>query len=343
MGDEPGPTTSATAPKPDAGHGGLPPWLGFALLGVSALVIAGQVWVSAERALTPLETGLFNALIFVFGLVGSVVVSAHYSRKQNSRDLEHARAEYRQLARPALRRVVAIASSTTRVTDEIGQRVERLRDTEEQTVSTAVTTEWVAGLQGQMDLLGDHLRAAIADWRELLPEEFEKAEESARQDAEAQRARVAALEGQLREKDARLEQLAGETSPQAQAEIDRLKREHEVLLQRLAKAQERSTAEKYNIGTAGNHYEAARRATGDDGLTAALRGQLGLPAGLSFKPSDMDRLVLRDETGAIRIETDEERRRRQRKERDEAAKRRKAAPSDPPAEAHEGRSEPPGQ
>jgi hypothetical protein len=36
----------------------------FALLGVSALVIAGQVWVSAELAMTTLETRLFNALIF---------------------------------------------------------------------------------------------------------------------------------------------------------------------------------------------------------------------------------------------------------------------------------------
>ena len=337
------PKTTEAKSKGDAGQGGVPPWLGFALLGVSALVIAGQVWVSAERQLTPLETGLFNALIFVFGLVGSVVVSAHYSRKQNSRDLDHARAEYRQLARPALRRVVAIASSTTRVTDEIEQRFERLRDTEEETVSTAVTTEWVAGLQGQMDLLGDHLRAAIADWRELLPEEFEKAEESARQDAEAQRARVAALEVQLREKDVRLEQLAGETSPQAQAEIDRLKREHEQLQQRLSKAHERTAAEKYSISV-GNDWVTGRRFATGDGVTAALRGQLGLPSDVSVTLTDSDRFVVVDEKGRVRPETNEERSRRRQKEKADAAKRGKAAsPSDPATDAHEGRSEPPGE
>ena len=184
MADEPTPKKKdKVKAKPDAGQGGPPPWLGFALLVVSALVIAGQVWVSAERQLTPLETGLFNALIFVFGLVGSVVVSAHYSRKQNSRDLEHARAEYRQLARPALRRVVAISASTSRVTGEIAQRHARLSETDEESVSTDAMEEWVAGLHGQMELLRDHLAAAVADWRELLPEEFEKAEEAARQDA----------------------------------------------------------------------------------------------------------------------------------------------------------------
>jgi hypothetical protein len=145
-------------------------WGGWLL--VAALVVVGaSVYVATNRAPTPLESALLGGFTFVLSLLGAALVSAFYSERQ-------ARAEYQQLARPALRRTIAIEASTRRIAESLSQR----RD--DVVSNKAVAAEWVRGFEAQLMLLIDQMGAATADWRELLPEDYQAARNTAAELAE---------------------------------------------------------------------------------------------------------------------------------------------------------------
>ena len=191
------PADSATQQVARASNGQRPkaaPLLGGLLILVSLATIAATVVVSAYRALSPLENTLFAAISFTLSIFGSVLISAHYSRSS-------ARQEYQQLARPALRRIVALYASTGRVNSYVDQRAAAADEGDR---------DWLAGLDAQMHLLLDQMGAAISDWRELLPEDYEEAV-------------VTAVDmRQIAAKVAELERVRTEEGEASQAQIDQL-------------------------------------------------------------------------------------------------------------------------
>lgn len=265
MTDDNAPTPTPTPTQPvvgqDADQGGVPRWLGWALLGFTALVIVAQIWVSAKRALTPLETGLFNGLTVVIGLVGSVLVSGYYWRKQSSRDVENARTNYQQLARPAWRRVVSIETSLARIQGSIAEHAARLaEDPEGKLLQPQAQAQWVDGLRRQVEHVGDHITAAIEDWRELLPEDFaalveeQKRVTAALAELADRRKRMQELEDELRQKDAQVNAMAadqGQAEETSAQEVEAAKAEAEKLRADLEAEQDRyrKLADKINRGS----------------------------------------------------------------------------------------------
>ena len=128
-------------------------------------VIAISLTVSARRPLSSLEAVLFNVLMTLLGIVGTVLVSVYFARRG-------ARSEYEQLARPALRRVVQLNRSVGTIRDAIKSKQASLGLPSE--VSGDVVREWLDTLDRLMEQHGGQLTDAVSDWRELLPQDYER-------------------------------------------------------------------------------------------------------------------------------------------------------------------------
>jgi DNA-binding protein H-NS len=116
----------------------------------------------AENPITELELMFFSILTLAAGSGLSWLISAYYARGQ-------ARDQYEQLARPALRRVVAAKESALALSAAISRRSEAAQQSE----SPIDAGEAFASLGELVDQHARVLDDAITDWREILPDEVQ--------------------------------------------------------------------------------------------------------------------------------------------------------------------------
>jgi hypothetical protein len=136
---------------------------GALLLLLSMVPFVLTIAVSAQRNLSPLENTLFGTVTFILSTIGSALISAYYERGR-SRD------SYSQLARPALRRIVAINRSAAQILEAIRDKQSDLKDIED--LSLLQASEWLDSIGRLLQQHIGQLDAAIVDWQELLPEEY---------------------------------------------------------------------------------------------------------------------------------------------------------------------------
>lgn len=136
---------------------------GILLLLLSVVPFVLAIAVSAKRNLSPLENTLFGIVTFILSTAGSALISAYYEggRSRNS---------YAQLARPALRRIVAINHSAVQILEVVRAKQDDLGGIEQLTASRA--SEWLDSIGRLLQQHIGQLDAAIVDWQELLPDEY---------------------------------------------------------------------------------------------------------------------------------------------------------------------------
>ena len=120
------------------------------------IAIAFAVWmaiVASDRKLTPLEAVLFQFVVLVVGLGGSLIGSYKFGQNMPAN---------KQYARSALRSVLVMFRSLRRSYDAI----ERLKT---EYPSNAGMESLQLHIEDQMDIAS----SVINDWRDLIPEEFE--------------------------------------------------------------------------------------------------------------------------------------------------------------------------
>lgn len=129
----------------------------FALLVVSAVIGGLSLFVSTRRQLSSLESILLTLFLWAAAIAFGVICSSVYARKSAISSLE-------ERARPAIRRV----SELLRASQHLQARIRR------HTGSPSATLG--AGIDDSLSLFfEDHvgqLRAAVTDWKELLPENY---------------------------------------------------------------------------------------------------------------------------------------------------------------------------
>ncbi|MHB9116450.1 MAG: hypothetical protein ACYC6T_17930, partial [Thermoleophilia bacterium] len=118
-----------------------------------------------------------------FGGCGMPICSNHLSALVGvSRFQQPAREQYQQLARPALRRVIALNRSVGTLSEYLAVRYQRLDSLRKEVVEGRelaatdldVAAGWLEGLGAQIQLHVLQVEDAISDWRELMPGEYQK-------------------------------------------------------------------------------------------------------------------------------------------------------------------------
>ena len=127
-------------------------------IAVSVTFASAMVIIAAQRPLSPLEAVLFQLLALGAGLGGGLFGS--YKFGQNS-------AANKQFARSALRSVMVLYRSIAGLHDYIGRRSPA--EYERSAILELLVT--------QMDVA----QSAVADWRDIIPENFEDVGESLEQ------------------------------------------------------------------------------------------------------------------------------------------------------------------
>lgn len=178
-------------------------WLGILLIILSAGSLTLAIHQSFSRELTGLEATLFSSITFVLSIVGSFIVSAHFSQSQ-------ARKEYEQLARPALRRVDSLQQALLLVAANVDARLKELRSDNQ---GDPENITWLRGHATQLQLLSHTIRDATSDWRELLPEDYEDALRRAFDDLGSSKESIEELKSQIEEQKSK--QAQGDESAKA--------------------------------------------------------------------------------------------------------------------------------
>ena len=150
-------------------------WFVLFLLAAGALLVAAG-WVAGQRALTPLESLLLQAIVLLAGL-GATLFTGYQSVRRSTA------ASTRQHARSAFRRVTSLYAGYTRSGALIGR--ERLRlageaDADERIpVRDAMLS--IDMIEQQLNEQYETLEDALADLRELSPEGVAEIEEQLRE------------------------------------------------------------------------------------------------------------------------------------------------------------------
>ena len=193
-------------------------------LAVSMLVIFVNRAGDPQHPLSQLEQMFFGIYSVLVGIVASWLVSAYYAGHQ-------ARDQFQQLARPALRRVVAASDSAAAILVAINRRKGRQSGAE--------------GLESLYELVEQHARVlddAIANWQEVLPDDVRALQlYHMRQQHDVQ---VKELGNRLDTVLVQLEEMASRpmVKPADLAErVDSLRVEIDALRQTVADAQNRAT------------------------------------------------------------------------------------------------------
>lgn len=127
-------------------------------VGIAVTFAVVMVVVAARRPLSPLEALLFQLIVLFVGLGGGLFGS--YKFGQSS-------AANKQFARSALRSVMVLYRSIAGLHDYIGRR--NPADYERSAILELLIT--------QMDVA----QSAVADWRDIIPQDFEEVGESLEQ------------------------------------------------------------------------------------------------------------------------------------------------------------------
>ncbi len=135
-------------------------WILAALLilvaiGISALV----VYITTTRTLTPVESILWQILVFAFGLAGSFIFGRQSAK-------EAAKEMIKPHARSAFRRLVSLYESLSRASTAI-QLTENSESSEDIRVTIAKLDAIVTE---QLNTADD----ALEDWRDIVPEDVEE-------------------------------------------------------------------------------------------------------------------------------------------------------------------------
>ena len=140
--------------------------IGLVIISVlSAIAFAiFMVIISSNRPLSPLETILFQLLVLVAGLGGGLFGSYKFGQSSAARA---ARDVMRPHARSALRSVIVLYRGIERLSDAI----ESLKRDEPDTRSLELLQYVVYDQLSAAD-------SAIADWRDIIPEDFADVDET---------------------------------------------------------------------------------------------------------------------------------------------------------------------
>ena len=128
---------------------------------------------SSDKPFSNLEQTFFGAYTLFLGAAISWLTTHVYAKKETAE-------RFQQLARPALRRVLAASDSTEGLLKAIEARQE-LAD-------GATAREALRSLRELVEQHGRSLQDAIADWRELLPEDVATASRELRERAQLREA-----------------------------------------------------------------------------------------------------------------------------------------------------------
>ena len=190
--------------RSEASEGVISRNLGLILIVLAAVPVGLAVHTAEDRQLSGLETVLFAVLVMILSLIGSAFVTAHFARSQ-------ARDTYIQLARPAWRRVVELNNSAGLIGDAVHAKSMLLAGKD--VISAEVAVEWLDSIDRLIEQHAGQLQAAISDWQELLPEEYEEL------------ASVQALRGELDAKIEEIRVLQKEQNTDAQRQVGELSAE----------------------------------------------------------------------------------------------------------------------
>ena len=164
------------------------------IIGISCALVLGVglfVWtvvISRSRQLSPLEQTLFQLFLVALSGLFTWVVAKRSER-------ENVLASQKALARSAVRRINSIAASANRLASNIDRCRSEIASTPVWSnidpVRQNLLLEMFDGLGRQVAENKDNIAASSQDWRDILPEEFEKQAEAER---EILKAREVALE-----------------------------------------------------------------------------------------------------------------------------------------------------
>jgi hypothetical protein len=194
--------------------------VGAILVGLSLIPIALTIQVSASRPLSQLETTLFASVTYFFSIIGSALISSYYARGQSRKD-------YIQLARPALRRVIALSRSAVQIADAVQSKQAALQNNVPP--DPMIVREWLESIERLLQQHSGQLEAAISDWQELLPEEY------------AEIMTLAGIQAQIDDRIDTIVALRAEQSDQSNLDIARLTEEVNELRRRLEREQTESS------------------------------------------------------------------------------------------------------
>ncbi len=144
---------------------------------------SSAIWITSGRALTPLEQTLFQGILIILTFLFSWILA---KRKEE----ENVLAKQKALAKSAARRIVGIARSVARLGDLLSKANREVSDKSGLyrmgRHPKALLLEKLSSFGTQLVELKDNVEGSIGDWRDILPEEFEKVEEIHRTSVEAQ-------------------------------------------------------------------------------------------------------------------------------------------------------------
>lgn len=203
----------------------------FLILGISFVVaifvLGGQV--ASRRSLTPFEFYLLSG----FAILVSGLISFFGGQKVIRDEVKNS---LKGEAQKALRRIIVISESTRRISENVQQKLNRLRVSSEVKTekSNELILEYFDGIGNQIKDLMTNIKASVEDWRDILPEEFKKKDEQNKKLVEAS-------EKAIQEKDAIERKYKTELKKYKEDETKR-----EALIKAL-RGELDSTVEKYQV------------------------------------------------------------------------------------------------
>jgi hypothetical protein len=145
--------------------------LGLVLLFGAVMLLLAYNAAGSDGGMTEREALLFNGLIAIVSVAASLLSLVGEVERREDEAETNAKKLYQQLATPAYRRVVGLRNSAAVVAETLELKRGALSELDGD--DTWIMDEWLDSLERLLRVHSDQLDAALDDWQELLPDEYD--------------------------------------------------------------------------------------------------------------------------------------------------------------------------
>lgn len=144
---------------------------------VALSLSSATIYISQSRPLSPLEQAVVQLLLLFLTFMFSWQLAKRGEEKAVLKS-------QKSLARSAMRRINGLAKSTSRLRGNIQGSKKEITSGSDfskmENVPRRLLSEMYDGLETQVAEIHDNIQASVEDWRDILPEEFERGAEAER-------------------------------------------------------------------------------------------------------------------------------------------------------------------